>query len=176
MIINEADIMSKLANKVKNFASFAKTAKTKDEKEQLSDDAQAIKSEIKEAGVDPTFSRLLISTIMAATLLLSGNANAEEPTFLKQISNKIDIGLTKANELIDRVAKEITDINPNSAKGVIGKGKLFDGNEFLEYADGGKLVYRADLGNADKSTYFLANSRYKGKTWDDAIVVLMPIE
>ena len=103
---------------------------------------------------------------------------------ISAINSRITTGIEKAEEILGRfksfaagMKADVEDAaNAKIKNGVIGKGKLVDGNNFLEYADGAKLVYRADLGKENQSTYFEPNSKYKGMSWDDAITYVMPVD
>lgn len=183
-MINEAEKLDSIFNKVKTFVNFAKNAKTENEKEQLMSDAGDIKKEIKNSNVDNNLTQILLSTIVAAVLFLNTSGNAKESPNISAINSRITTGIDKAEEILRRfkafaagMNADAEDVDSTKIKnGVIGKGKLVDGNNFLEYADGAKLVYRADLGKENQSTYFEPNSKYKGMSWDDAITYLMPVD
>ena len=183
-MINEAKKLDSIFNKVKTFVNFAKSAKTENEKEQLMSDAGDIKKEIKNSNVDNNLTQILLSTIVAAVLFLNTSGNAKEAPNISAINSRITTGIDKAEEILGRfkafaagMNADAEDVDSTKIKnGVIGKGKLVDGNNFLEYADGAKLVYRADLGKENQSTYFEPNSKYKGMSWDDAITYLMPVD
>ena len=183
-MINEAKKLDSIFNKVKTFVNFAKSAKTENEKEQLMSDAGDIKKEIKNSNVDNNLTQILLSTIVAAVLFLNTSGNAKESPNISAINSRITTGIDKAEEILGRfkafaagMNADAEDVDSTKIKnGVIGKGKLVDGNNFLEYADGAKLVYRADLGKENQSTYFEPNSKYKGMSWDDAITYLMPVD
>lgn len=183
-MINEAEKLDSIFNKVKTFVNFAKSAKTENEKEQLMSDAGDIKKEIKNSNVDNNLTQILLSTIVAAVLFLNTSGNAKESPNISAINSRITTGIDKAEEILGRfkafaagMNADAEDVDSTKIKnGVIGKGKLVDGNNFLEYADGAKLVYRADLGKENQSTYFEPNSKYKGMSWDDAITYLMPVD
>lgn len=183
-MINEAKKLDSIFNKVKTFVNFAKSAKTENEKEQLMSDAGDIKKEIKNSNVDNNLTQILLSTIVAAVLFLNTSGNAKESPNISAINSRITTGIDKAEEILGRFKAFAAGMNADAEyvdstkikNGVIGKGKLVDGNNFLEYADGAKLVYRADLGKENQSTYFEPNSKYKGMSWDDAITYLMPVD
>ena len=147
-------------------------------------DAGDIKKEIKNSNVDNNLTQILLSTIVAAVLFLNTSGNAKESPNISAINSRITTGIDKAEEILGRfkafaagMNADAEDVDSTKIKnGVIGKGKLVDGNNFLEYADGAKLVYRADLGKENQSTYFEPNSKYKGMSWDDAITYLMPVD
>ena len=183
-MINEAEKLDSIFNKVKTFVNFAKNAKTENEKEQLMSDAGDIKREIQNSNVDNNLTQILLSTIVAAVLFLNTSGNAKESPNISAINSRITTGIEKAEEILGRfksfaagMKANVEDVAGAKIKnGVIGKGKLVDGNNFLEYADGAKLVYRADLGKENQSTYFEPNSKYKGMSWDDAITYVMPVD
>lgn len=177
MIINEAETMKKLLSRVEQFTEFAKNAKNKSEKEQLEQDSVDLQQEIKQTTINPKFKNSLLSALVSAGLFLTPQVNAETPIFSK-ICDRVQTGLSSASNLLDDIVYVIVNSDTPSPKhGVIGKGKLFDGNNFLEYADGGKLVYRADLGNENKSTYFKPTDKYyKNTEWDEAIIEIHPID
>ena len=183
-MINEAEKLDSIFNKVKTFVNFAKSAKTENEKEQLMSDAGDIKKEIQNSNVDNNLTQILLSTIVAAVLFLNTSGNAKESPNISAINSRITTGIEKAEEILGRfksfaagMKANVEDVAGAKIKnGVIGKGKLVDGNNFLEYADGAKLVYRADLGKENQSTYFEPNSKYKGMSWDDAITYVMPVD
>ena len=183
-MINEAEKLDSIFNKVKTFVNFAKNAKTENEKEQLMSDAGDIKKEIQNSNVDNNLTQILLSTIVAAVLFLNTSGNAKESPNISAINSRITTGIEKAKEILGRfksfatgMKADVEDVaNAKIKNGVIGKGKLVDGNNFLEYADGAKLVYRADLGKENQSTYFEPNSKYKGMSWDDAITYVMPVD
>lgn len=183
-MINEAEKLDSIFNKVKTFVNFAKNAKTENEKEQLMSDAGDIKKEIQNSNVDNNLTQILLSTIVAAVLFLNTSGNAKESPNISAINSRITTGIEKAEEILGRfksfaagLKADAEDVASAKVKnGVIGKGKLVDGNNFLEYADGAKLVYRADLGKENQSTYFEPNSKYKGMSWDDAITYVMPVD
>lgn len=183
-MINEAEKLDSIFNKVKTFVNFAKNAKTENEKEQLMSDAGDIKKEIQNSNVDNNLTQILLSTIVAAVLFLNTSGNAKESPNISAINSRITTGIEKAEEILGRfksfaagMKADVEDVTSAKIKnGVIGKGKLVDGNNFLEYADGAKLVYRADLGKENQSTYFEPNSKYKGMSWDDAITYVMPVD
>jgi hypothetical protein len=183
-MINEAEKLDSIFNKVKTFVNFAKNAKTENEKEQLMSDAGDIKKEIQNSNVDNNLTQILLSTIVAAVLFLNTSGNAKESPNISAINSRITTGIEKAEEILGRfksfaagMKADVEDVaNAKIKNGVIGKGKLVDGNNFLEYADGAKLVYRADLGKENQSTYFEPNSKYKGMSWDDAITYVMPVD
>jgi len=183
-MINEAQKLDNLFNKVKTFVNFAKGAKTENEKEQLMSDAGDIKQEIQNSNVDNNLTQILLSTIVAAVLFLNTSGNAKESPNMSAINSRITAGIEKAEEILGRfkqfaagMKSDVEDVaNAKVTNGVIGKGKLVDGNNFLEYADGAKLVYRADLGKENQSTYFEPDSKYKGMSWDEAITYIMPVD
>lgn len=183
-MINEAEKLDSIFNKVKTFVNFAKNAKTENEKEQLMSDAGDIKKEIQNSNVDNNLTQILLSTIVAAVFFLNTSGNAKESPNISAINSRITTGIEKAEEILGRfksfaagMKADAEDVASAKIKnGVIGKGKLVDGNNFLEYADGAKLVYRADLGKENMSTYFEPNSKYKGMSWDDAITYVMPVD
>lgn len=183
-MINEAEKLDSIFNKVKTFVNFVKNAKTENEKEQLMSDAGDIKKEIQNSNVDNNLTQILLSTIVAAVLFLNTSGNAKESPNISAINSRITTGIEKAEEILGRfksfaagMKADVEDVASAKIKnGVIGKGKLVDGNNFLEYADGAKLVYRADLGKENQSTYFEPNSKYKGMSWDDAITYVMPVD
>lgn len=177
-MLNETEKMKKLLSRVEQFTEFAKKAKSDSEKEQLEQDSEDLKQDIKNSKTDKGFSDSLIKALMSACMHLSPAAPAygSDWPMLDKINNRIQTGLEQASDIMDNITCIIVNNAPAKPKsGVIGKGKLIDGNTFLEYADGGKLVYRADLGNQNKSTYFTAGQKYKNMDWDDAIVEIHPI-
>ena len=90
-MINEAEKLDSIFNKVKTFVNFAKNAKTENEKEQLMSDAGDIKKEIQNSNVDNNLTQILLSTIVAAVLFLNTSGNAKEsPNTLKSSSKFVD--------------------------------------------------------------------------------------
>jgi len=176
-MLNEAEKMKKLLSRVQKFTEFAKKAKSDTEKEQLEQDSEDLKQEIDNSPMDNGFRNSLLSALMSAGMFLAPETNAQMPIFDK-ISNRVQQGIDQASDILDNITCIIVNNTPSKPQnGVIGKGKLIDGNTFLEYTDGGKLVYRADLGNENKSTYFPANQKlYKNMNWDDAIIEIHPID
>lgn len=176
-MLNEAEKMKKLLSRVEQFTEFAKKAKSDSEKEQLDQDSEDLKQEINTTDVDDGFKNSLLTALINASKLLAPQVNSDSP-LVNKINDRIQVGLDNASDTLDNVTYIIINNSDNQCKpqqGVIGKGRLIDGNTFLEYGDGAKLVYRGDLGNKNKSTYFPVGQLYKNMSWDEAIVELHPI-
>ena len=90
-MINEAEKLDSIFNKVKTFVNFAKSAKTENEKEQLMSDAGDIKKEIKNSNVDNNLTQILLSTIVAAVLFLNTSGNAKESPNISAINSRITL-------------------------------------------------------------------------------------